>query len=354
MTTMTDADAEKMTNNSTRALVLAAGFGTRLRPITEDTPKPLIPVIAHPLIEHAFFMLDAAGIREVAVNAHYHAPSLIDAYANGAPFGQKITFSHETPDILGTGGGIKRLEDFLSASDPFIVLNGDTLSKPDLSQLIREHKKSGAVATMVLRRDRRNSRFGPVAVSSGGAVVDIAGRLGKACEDQGVFIGAHAISPEIFRHMPQSNSFCINADVYLPLIQKSPGSVRAHFSDTPFFDLGTPDDYAAAQFVILDRKPCPFPYALSDLRETAPGVFISPDARVDRSAKLNAPCAICAGAVVEKDTQLGPEIVIGANARAPEGCKIAKSIVMPDGVVNKSRRKMWNRIIGPDYVLSLA
>jgi len=209
------------------------------------------------------------------------------------------------------------------------------------------------MATMMLRRDRRALRFGTVQVAGDGAVVDIAGRLKRRGENEGLFIGVHAISPEIFQHMPTQGSFCINADVYLPLLEKSPGSVRAVFTDTPFFDMGTPDDYAAAQFVVMEQKPCPFPGVIFGLTEGPPGVFVSPGARVDRSATLNAPCAVCAGAVIEKDAKIGPEIVIGANAQIKEGCRIARSIVMPVCIVEKPRRKLWRRIIGPDFMLPI-
>jgi len=354
MTTMTGADAEiKKALDDTRALVLAAGFGTRLRPITEDIPKPLLPVVARPLIEQALAILNAAEIKNVAINAYYHAESLVEAFAKGTRFGQKVTISHEKPNILGTGGAIKKLEDFLSASDPFIVCNGDTLSKPDLRQLIDEHKRSGAMATMMLRRDRRALRFGTVQVDGEGAVVDIAGRLKRRGENEGLFIGVHAISPEIFQHMPAEESFCINADVYLPLLTQSPGSVRAVFTDTPFFDLGTPDDYAAAQFVAMEQKPCPFPGTIFGMIEGPQGVFVSQRAHVDRSATLNGPCAVCDGAIIEKNVEIGPEIVIGAQARIKEGCRIARSIVMPRCVVEKPKRKLWRRIIGSDFVLPI-
>jgi NDP-sugar pyrophosphorylase family protein len=237
-----------------RALILAAGFGTRLRPLTERTPKPLLPVVNRPLIEHALKSLHDVGIDDVAVNAHHLAGQIESFFQNGSVFGQRINVVREEPDILGTGGAIKNLRSFLFASNPFLVLNGDTMSAPNLQAAIDAHARSGAVATMILKRDERMSRFGAVEVDDEGRVVDIARLIGAPGLDRGLFIGAHVLSPTLFDHMPPENSFCIIRRVYIPMILEAPGAVRSVFDDAPFFDLGTPDDYNTTQS-LLHRDP---------------------------------------------------------------------------------------------------
>lgn len=319
----------------TRALVLAAGHGARLRPISEKTPKPLVPLIARPMIEHAFKALSAAGIEDLAVNAHHRPEAMSAALRGGSVFGQRVTLSLESPRLLGTGGAIKRLKPFLSVSDPFVVCNGDTLSRPDIEAAIRAHDDSGALATMVLIRDPRATRFGAVAVDREGAVVDIAGRLGVGGVEEGLFIGTHVISPEIFSFMPEEDTFCVNLHVYLPLIRRSPGRVRAVFCETPFFDLGTPEDFLGAHARLLRTTPCPFPHAFFGLVEKPQGVFVSPGARLHPKARLVGPCAVCEDAVVEAGAVVGPEAVVGAKARVGAKACVERTVLLPEAWLGK-------------------
>ncbi|MCZ7586929.1 MAG: nucleotidyltransferase family protein [Deltaproteobacteria bacterium] len=205
-----------------RGLVLAAGLGTRLRPLTDDVPKPLLPVVARPMIEHALALLYSAGLLDVAVNAHHRADLVADYFRYGSCFWQRVTMSREEPDVLGTGGAIKRLHAWLEGSDPFVVTNGDTISKPDLNVALDAHKKSGALATMILRRDERAERYGVVATDADGAVVDVAGLAGKSGSDGGLFIGTSILSSAIFNHMPDEDIFCVIRKVYAPLLRVRP------------------------------------------------------------------------------------------------------------------------------------
>jgi len=316
-----------------RGLVLAAGLGTRLRPLTDTIPKPLLPVIARPLIEHAFSLLHSAGILDIAVNTH-HLPQLFDdLLRDGTCFSQRVTISHEMPEVLGTGGAIKKLRSFLEKSDPLIVTNGDTMSRPDLAAAVEAHRKSGAIATMILRRDERAVRFGAVEADETGVVVDIAGLLKKKGSASGLFIGTHVISPEIFRHMPEENIFCIIRQVYVPLIKTSSGAVRGHFTDAPFFDLGTPRDYAETQFELMRSLRGTFPHAFIGLAEKGESVFLSPSARIHPDAVLVGPCAVCADAIIEAGARIGPDAVIGAGAKIGMNSRVRQSVVLPGSVI---------------------
>ena len=312
-----------------RAMVLAAGLGTRLRPITEQIPKPLVPVIAKPLIEQAFANLAEAGIGEVIVNTHHLGDAMRRWLRNGPVFGHRTTVSEEKESLLGTGGGIKKAKWFLAKSDPFVVLNGDTLSRPDLRAAIETHRASGALATLVLRDDPRAARYGTVSADESGRVVDIAGRVGPPGSRGGVFIGAHVISSEIFRHMPDADAFCIVNDVYVPLLRAGEERIRAVFTTRPFFDLGTVEDFAEAQFDLMREGLKDFPHLFAGLVQKRRHVFVAASVKIPRSAAVVGPAAICAGATIGENAQIGPNAVIGPGAAIDGEARVTRSIVWP-------------------------
>jgi NDP-sugar pyrophosphorylase family protein len=310
-------------------MVLGAGLGTRLRPITEEMPKPLVPVLAKPLIEQAFANLAEAGVREAIVNAHYLSEQMQRWLHLRPIFGLRATVSLEKDRILGTGGGIKKARWFLEKSDPFVVLNGDTLSRPDLRSAIETHRSSGALATLVLKDDPRMARFGAVSCDEDGAVTDIAGRVGREGARRGLFIGAHVLSRVIFDRMPDADVFCIVNDVYAPLLRAGETRIRAVFTERPFFDLGTLSDYAEAQFELIREGLRDFPHFFTGLVQRKRHVFLSPSAKIDPSASLVGPCAVCAGATVGARAQVGPGAVVGERVVVEAGARVTRSVLMP-------------------------
>src|SRR5262249_16224938 len=147
-----------------RAMVLAAGFGSRLRPLTDHTPKPLLKVGDHPLIAYPLALLRAAGIDEVIINLHHRGDQLRAAVGDGAAYGLSIRYSEEAP-ILDTGGAIKKAQPFLQR-DRFVVLNSDAVCDVDLRAVIDWHSARGALATMVLRADPDAARYGLIEIDA--------------------------------------------------------------------------------------------------------------------------------------------------------------------------------------------
>src|SRR5688572_6733281 len=157
-----------------RAMILAAGFGTRLRPLTNVMPKPLLPVAGTPLIVWNLLLLRRYRFHDVMINLHYLGPMIQQALGDGSQFGLRLEYSPE-PVILGTGGGIKQVEPFFNG-EPFLVLNGDTLFELDLDTVIAFHREREAAATMVLRRDPEAARWGLVEVGPRDQVIRITGK----------------------------------------------------------------------------------------------------------------------------------------------------------------------------------
>jgi len=197
-----------------KAMVLAAGLGTRLRPLTHDRPKALVEVAGRPLIAYDLMLLRRHGIEEVIINLHHHGDALRAALGDGSRYGLRIVYSPEDP-LLDTGGAIKNVEALLGSED-FLVLNGDTIIDLPLDSLLAAHRAHGAAATLVLRHDREQARYGLVEIDAGRRVRRF---LGKPADAPGaleayMFAGVHVVSPRIFRYMSELRAFSVTRETY--------------------------------------------------------------------------------------------------------------------------------------------
>jgi NDP-sugar pyrophosphorylase family protein len=228
-----------------KAMILAAGLGTRLRPLTNTIPKPLLPIAGTPLIVWNLLLLKRHGFHDVVINVHHLGPMIEQALGNGSKYGMKIYYSHE-PVILGTGGGIKQAEPNFSG-EPVLVVNGDTLFEIDLDALCAFHQRRQASATLVLRSDRDAARWGLVEIDSDHRIVRITGR-GKtdvSPTQARMFAGVHILHPRLLRDVPKGKPSSI-IDAYVAAIQR--GDLLAGYELTGYWsDVGTPERYAQAE-----------------------------------------------------------------------------------------------------------
>jgi mannose-1-phosphate guanylyltransferase len=231
-----------------KAMVLAAGLGTRLRPITDTVPKPLVDIDGRPMIEYPLRMLAAAGVREVVVNLHHLGDAIRAALGDGARYGIRIHYSPEDP-ILDTGGAIVGARRWLE-DEPFFLANSDAMLDPDLAMLWSRHAERGAIATLVVREDAAAERYGALDVDASGRIRRMLGRPREPTTVEPLarhmFCGVHAISPEIFAHLPGRRVFSITRDVYVPLVEA--GAALYAMPYTGYWrDLGTIDSVSKAR-----------------------------------------------------------------------------------------------------------
>lgn len=204
-----------------RAMVLAAGFGTRLAPLTHTVPKALVPVAGAPFLDHLLALLHRGGVREVVINLH-HLGALIEQHVgDGGRFGLRVQYSRET-EILDTGGGIKHAEALLG-DEPFFVVNGDSLLEVPLRDVAEFHRARGGIATLALRPDPEAARYGLVEIDAGLRIRRISG-LPEGVESAGLrglmFPGLHVLEPTIFGHMEPGARFGIARRTYPALIEQ--------------------------------------------------------------------------------------------------------------------------------------
>lgn len=218
-----------------KAMLLAAGLGTRLKPITDTIPKPLVLVGGLPLIFYNLALLKKQGITDVVINLHHLGGQIKKLLGNGEEYGFRFRYSTE-PEILGTAGGIKRAERFFK-KESFLVLNGDIINDVNLKKLIAQHNKEKPLATLVVIKSPLAKQYGTL-YTRGRKLVSI---LTKPASTQGLtstfFTGIHILSPSFFKKIPLKKS-CIIRDVYIPEI-KNGGTLRAYQYKGLWNDLGT-------------------------------------------------------------------------------------------------------------------
>jgi NDP-sugar pyrophosphorylase family protein len=228
-----------------KAMILAAGLGTRLRPLTNTIPKPLLPVAGRPLIVWNLLLLQQHGITEAIINLHHLGHLIEQELGSGAALGMRLSYSHE-PVILGTGGGIKQAESFFD-KQPVLIMNADTLLDLDLGELIRAHQHRRPLATMVLRADAEAETWGPVDVDEKQRVLRInkKGMAGVMAAATYMFAGVHVLHPRVLADVPPGKESSI-IEPYVRALERGETicgiEMKGYWSD-----IGTPERYEQAQ-----------------------------------------------------------------------------------------------------------
>jgi mannose-1-phosphate guanylyltransferase len=289
-----------------KAMILAAGFGTRLRPLTEKRPKALMPIANRPILAWTIDYLRNYGCTEIILNAHHHHDQVLD-YVRRRPSPQMIVETRVEPEILGTGGGIKNVEDFWDR-ESFAVINADILTDIDLRKILGHHEESGALVTLVLHDC---NPFNQVAVDSLGNITDIGkqrvpGRL--------AFTGIHVIHPEFLSLIPEG-VFCDIIECYRKAIAER-RAIKAYVSQHHYWrDIGTVSSYLEANRDFAGK-----PFIIGD------GCRIHPSARLEDWAVIGEKC------LVEKNARI-QRSVLWEGAKVEAGIRVCDSVVTSWGLV---------------------
>ncbi|MEP6975218.1 MAG: sugar phosphate nucleotidyltransferase [Spartobacteria bacterium] len=289
-----------------QAFVLGAGLGKRLRPLTEEIPKPLVPVFEKPLITFALDHLAAAGVQSFVINTH-HLPEAFETYFAGENYrGFPVRLVHE-PVLLETGGGIKNAQPWLGEK-PFLVYSGDVLTDLALAPLIEEHLRSGNDVTLALRVTglAANVAF------RDGRVIDIGNRYGHAGNFD--YANVSVWNPEIFARIPAGQKVS-----FIPIVGEwigAGGKIGGVIADQGhWYNLGSPAEYLAVHRTIVHENWRPASVSDPDWpRCVASDAIIEPSAQVRGCSSVAAGCKIGAGAIVE-DSILWSGAQIASNAK---------------------------------------
>ena len=229
-----------------KGFILAAGFGTRLRPITYTLPKPMVPLCNKPLIAWAVDSFLAAGVDELIVNLH-HLPDALQEFLRAEYAGRAKFFFSIEEEILGTGGGIRRVRPQLASEEEFYLVNGDTIQFPRWDALRDARRKHDALAALTMRHAPEGDKFTPVYFDDG-LVTGFGNGTGEAM----MFAGSHVISTRIFDFLPDRDFSGIVEHAYIPALAQGE-RLAGVVDDGLWFDIGTPQRYLAATRALLEH-----------------------------------------------------------------------------------------------------
>ncbi len=320
-------------------MILSAGLGTRLRPLTERWPKPAIPLLGQPLFRYTLTLLAQAGVKAVGINTH-HLPEVMErtARAECDRLGLPLTVVHE-PVIQGTGGGIRGLRKFLE-DDTFVVANGDILFALDFAKVISAHRQANAAATMVLLPMPQNEKFAAVECTADARIRKIAGHgPGGDRLIPWHFSGVHVMTPAVFDFMSKEGPEDINREVYVRMMEKGL-HLHGALGEGYWSDLGTPGRYLATQQdvlfgkVPLERFGAGSPFAGAT---AIPGGF-SRAAPQALQGRISGPAFLDQGARLDATATLGAGVYVGPGVQVPAGAGINRSAVLEETQLKPGER----------------
>jgi NDP-sugar pyrophosphorylase family protein len=325
-----------------KGFVLAAGFGQRLRPITETIPKPLLPVGNVPLIAFALKLMAKAGITEVIVNLHHLGKAIKEALGDGEAFGVKITWSEEE-EILGTGGGLKKMHEALER-ETFVVINSDTIIDLDLKAAISMHRRKKALATLVLRADPRQEEFGQIEVDERGRIRRI---LGQGAAGGGVkpymFAGVHVVEPRLLEYIPPDVNTCVMRYAYTKALGNNE-HLHSVVATGYWNDAGTPDRYLQANLDALDQKmklshidPLAG-YAVHPKRAVADVVRMGSDVRLGDAVEILPPVVLGDECKVGDHAVVGPFCMAASRVQIGKTARVSHCVLLEDAKVEANER----------------
>ncbi|MFI1381680.1 sugar phosphate nucleotidyltransferase [Embleya sp. NPDC020886] len=304
-----------------KAVVMAGGEGTRLRPMTSSMPKPLLPVVNRPIMEHVLRLLKRHGLSETVVTVQFLASLVRNYFGDGEELGMTLTYANEeTP--LGTAGSVKNAEEALK-DDTFLVISGDALTDFDLTALVEYHRAKGAMVTVCLTRVPDPLEFGITIIDDEGRVDRFLEKptWGQVFSDT-VNTGIYVMEPEVFDYVAAGVSVDWSGDVF-PKLLKEGKPIYGYVAEGYWEDVGTHESYLKAQADVLTGKVD----VDIDGFELSPGVWVAEGAEVDRDAVLKGPLYIGDYAKVEGGVEIREHTVLGSNVVVKRGAFLHKAVV---------------------------
>lgn len=312
-----------------RAVLMAGGSGTRLRPLTCDLPKPMVPILNRPIAEHIINLLKRSQITEIIVTLHYLPDVMRDYFQDGGDFGVQITYAVEEDQPLGTAGCVKNIAELLD--ETFLVISGDSVTDFDLSAAIEFHKQQQSKATLVLTRVPNPIEFGVV-------ITDKKHRIRRFLEKPStseifsdtVNTGTYILEPEVLEYLPANQETDFSKDLF-PLMLEKNEPMYGYIAQGYWCDVGHLEAYREAQYDALQQKvELQFAY-----REKSRGLWVGQNTHIDISAKIDTPCIIGDNCRIGPRVQIDAGTVIGDNVTVSADANLKRPIVWNGAIIGE-------------------
>jgi mannose-1-phosphate guanylyltransferase len=301
----------------TTAILLVGGFGTRLMPLTKNTPKPMLTVAGIPVTEHQLKMAKAAGITRIVLATSYLAELFTPYFGDGSKWGMQIQYAVEkTP--LGTGGAIRNAAKLIDSSESIVILNGDVLSSHNLAEQIRQHEQHNADVTLHLTQVEDARAYGCVPTDSNGRVSAFLEKMENPVTNQ-INAGCYVFNPRVLESIPFDTVVSVERETF-PALVASGAAVYGYIESSYWVDIGTPHALMNASTEIVSRD--------GDFL-IMPGSKVDPSARLTGGSSVAGNCQVLAGALIESSI-IESDCSIGSNAQI-SGSYVSKGTKVKDG-----------------------
>lgn len=318
-----------------KALLLAGGKGTRLKPLTNNLPKPMVPILGEPLLKRTICNLQEFGINEIIISICYQPEEINSYFGDGKDLGIKIRYIQE--DIpLGTGGAVKNAQSYLDST--FMVLNSDIVTNINITDLIKHHRTKNGIATIALTSVKDPSQYGVVDIEDGYITAFKEKPRPHEITSNLINAGIYVFEPEIFDLIPDNQIVSIEKDIYPWLILNNM-KLAGYFDSYYWIDIGTPEKYMQVHYDIFNNKD------VLHLYGSYGNIFNEKDVQIRPTANIIPPVYIGSNVELGPKTIIGPYTVIGNNVKVCSGSRIVNSIVWDNVVIGKTS-SIINTIVG--------
>ncbi|MBN2057956.1 MAG: NDP-sugar synthase [Candidatus Saganbacteria bacterium] len=304
-----------------KAVIIAGGMGTRLRPLTYNTPKPIVPLANRPFIVHQIEHLVKHGVDEVIINLHYLSQEIKKLLNDGKHWGIKIRYSiEESP--LGTAGAVKNAEEFFGR-DPLVVFNGDILTDVNISKLVNFHREKGAIITLTLTEVEDPTPFGLVQIDQDRRITQFIEKPSwNMVRGRTINAGIYVVDPIIFQKVPQGRPFSFERELF-PSLLAAKQPLYGFVSPAYWMDIGNPRMYMMAHQAILRGE-----VAVKIFGTRINGKFwLGNETHPDPSVRFIGPSVIGQKVKLDKETEIGDYVVIGDEVSIGQHCALERAIV---------------------------
>lgn len=311
-----------------KAMILAAGGATKLYPLTYSLPKPLVPVLNVPVIEHIIALLASHGFNDIVINLHYLHRMIEERLGDGSAQGVKIHYSFE-PELLGTAGGVRQMADFFK--ETFVVIGADDLTDLNLTEMVEFHRGHKALATLAVVPVQQASEVGVLELDETQRVTWYLEKPGPDRPDSGKWCntGVYVFEPQIFKHIPAKGVYDFGKQLFPELVRQRLPFFAYQASQSFWMDIGTHLSYRQAHWELLEgRSRLGIPG-----EEIRPHIWVEEGATVSPQAYLRPPLLVGRGARIEAGVELTGPVVIGPQVTIKQGAKVRRSVVWDGSTV---------------------